>query len=74
MQNGKLKPKINHELDELPADGVGDGPGAGEGTVRGSGDVIAGTGEGVGPSPEQESNPLSVTPDMVGSPPPEKLI
>ena len=74
VENGKLKLKINHELYVLPADGVGDGPGAGEGTVRGAGDVIAGTGEGVGPSPEQESNPLSVTPDMVGSPPPEKLI
>ena len=65
---------INHELYELPADRVGDGPGADEGTVRGAGDVIAGTGEGVGPSPEQASNPLSVTPDMVGSTCPEKLI
>ena len=74
MQNGKLKLKINHELDELPAAGVGEGPGSGEGTVRGAGDVIAGTGGGDGSSPEQASNSLSVTPDMVGSTPPEKLI
>ena len=70
----KLKLKINHELDELPADGVGDGPGAGEGTGRGAGDVIAGTGGRDGFSPEQASNSLRVTLDMVGSTPPEKLI
>ena len=70
MQDGKLKLIINYEVDDLPADGVGDGPDAGEGADDG----IVATGEGVGPSPEQASTPLSITPDMVGSTSPEKLI